>query len=217
MNGRVKMKISKFGHACLLLEEGEARILIDPGAFSQGFEDLTELDAILITHQHQDHLVPENIEALMEANPEAKVYADEGSAKILAEAGVSAQAVHAGDELDIAGVKVEVVGKDHAVIHPKIAGIPNVGYVVASQLYYPGDSYTEPGRAIEVLALPSGAPWLKLSESADFMLAVKPKVAIPVHDAVLAMPEMNSNLYTRLGEPEGIEVRVVPNGGSTEV
>jgi L-ascorbate metabolism protein UlaG (beta-lactamase superfamily) len=211
------MKISKFGHACLLIAEGEARILIDPGAFSKGFEDLADLDAIFITHQHQDHLVLENIKGLMEKSPGLKVYADEGSAKLLAEAGVEAQPVHDGDTLEVAGVPVAVLGRDHAIIHPKVPGIPNVGYLVADRFYYPGDSFTMPGREVEVLALPSGAPWLKVSDAADFMLAVKPKVAIPVHDAVLAMPEMNSDIYERLGKPAGIEVRVVENGGSTEV
>jgi L-ascorbate metabolism protein UlaG (beta-lactamase superfamily) len=70
---------------------------------------------------------------------------------------------------------------------------------------------------VEVLALPDGAPWLKISEAIDYMLAVKPKVAIPVHDAVLAMPQMNEGLLERLGRPAGIELRVVKNGSSTEV
>jgi L-ascorbate metabolism protein UlaG (beta-lactamase superfamily) len=211
------MKITKFGHACLLLEEGEARILIDPGAFSNGFEDLTDLNAVLVTHQHQDHLVPENIQALLEKNPGMMVYADEGSAKVLEEAGVKATVAREGDEFEVAGVGVKVRGREHAVIYPEIPGIPNVGYLVAGRFFYPGDSFTKPAETVEVLALPDGAPWLKISEAIDYMLAVKPKVAIPVHDAVLAMPQMNEGLLERLGRPAGIELRVVKNGSSTEV
>lgn len=211
------MRITKYGHACLLIEEGKAKFLIDPGAFSKGFEGVTGLSAVLITHQHADHLVAENIKALLAANPEAKVLADEGSVMVLSEAGVMAYAVHEGDEQTIAGVKVAVFGKDHAVIHPDIPGIPDVGYMIAERFFYPGDSYTVPGRPVEVLAAPAGAPWLKLSEAVDYVRAVKPKVAIPVHDAVLAMPEMNYGLMKRLTADTGIEVRVVENGQTTEV
>ncbi|MDB5178910.1 MAG: fold metallo-hydrolase [Patescibacteria group bacterium] len=211
------MRITKYGHACLLIEEGKAKFLIDPGAFSKGFEGVTGLSAVMITHQHADHLVAENIKALLAANPEAKVLADEGSVMVLSEAGVMAHAMHEGDEQTIAGVKVAVFGKDHAEIHPDIPGIPDVGYMIAERFFYPGDSYMVPGRPVEVLAAPAGAPWLKVSEAVDYVRAVKPKVAIPVHDAVLAMPEMNYGLMKRLTADAGIEVRVVENGQTTEV
>jgi L-ascorbate metabolism protein UlaG (beta-lactamase superfamily) len=211
------MKITKYGHACLLIEEGQARLLIDPGAYSKGFEDLTALDAILLTHQHQDHWVPENIQKLVAANPQARVLADEGSAKLLGEQGIEAQVVHHGDTLDITGVNVEVVGTDHAIIHPDIPMIANVGYLVAGKFFYPGDNFTDPDRDVEVLAVPSGAPWLKIREVVDYVRALQPGVAIPVHDAVLAIPEMNNGLLEQLTQGRGVEVRVVPNGTSTEV
>lgn len=212
------MRISKYGHACLLIEEGEARILVDPGEYSKGFEELTGLSAILITHQHRDHLGIENITALAAKNPGMKVFADEGSfAKLDDGSGLDIHAVHAGEEFDVAGVKVKVVGTDHAVIHPTMPGIPNVGYLIARRLFVPGDNFTLPGEPVEVLALPVGAPWLKISEVIDYVLAVHPDVAIPYHDAVLAMPDMNYDHVRRFAEPVGVEVRVVPNGQTTEI
>jgi L-ascorbate metabolism protein UlaG (beta-lactamase superfamily) len=211
------MKITKYGHACLLIEEGKAKLLIDPGTYSQGFEKLTGLDAILITHQHQDHCAPENIKKLLATNPEAVVLADEQSAKLLGEQGIEAQAMPAGATQDVAGVSMEAVGTDHAVIHPDIPGIGNVGYVIAGSFFHPGDSFTDPGRDIRVLAVPIGAPWLKAGEIADYVRAVQPQIAIPMHDAVLAFPQMHSDMLIRLTEGRGIEVRVVPNGESTEV
>jgi L-ascorbate metabolism protein UlaG (beta-lactamase superfamily) len=211
------MRITKFGHACLLIEDGSARLLIDPGTFSSGFEDLEGLDAILITHQHQDHCLPENIKALVDRNKDTVVYADEGSAGILSEHGVAVRAVHEGESWEVAGVSVAAVGRDHAVIHPDIPGIPNVGYLIADRFFYPGDAYTNPGRPVEVLAVPAGAPWLKIAEAVDYVRQVKPKVAIPVHDAVLAMPDMPASIMKRLTDGRGIEIRVVANSQSTEV
>jgi len=161
-------------------------LLVDPGNFSKGFEDAQGVDAILITHQHQDHLVLDNVKKVTAKNPGCKVYADEESAGQLAESGVKAQAVHAGDEFEVKGVKVEVFGEKHIVIHSDIPGIADVGYLVAGRLFYPGDAYTVPGKPVEILAAPAGGPWLKVQEAIDYVRAVKPKVAFPIHDAVLS-------------------------------
>ncbi len=211
------MRITKYGHSCLLIEEAGARMLTDPGVFSSGFEGLKDLDAILITHQHQDHCVPRNIGGLLEDNPEAKVYADEGSAKILANVGVPVQAVKAGDELEVAGVKVSVWGEHHALVHQEIPVVPDVGYMIAGKLFYPGDALTVPEPAVEVLAIPLDAPWMKVSEGIEYLRAVKPKVAIPVHDAInsVAGRDMYVSMLKDMGG--GVEVRLVPDGQSTEV
>jgi len=91
-----------------------------------------------------------------------------------------------GEELDVGGVGVRVAGRDHAVIHPDIPVVPNVGYLVGGRLFHPGDAFTPPGQPVEVLAVPAGAPWLKVSEPIDYLRAVRPKVAVPVHDQVLS-------------------------------
>jgi L-ascorbate metabolism protein UlaG (beta-lactamase superfamily) len=211
------MRITKYGHACLLLEDGGVKLLIDPGVYSGGLEVIEGLSAVLITHQHSDHLSPESLRALKDKNPKLRIYCDEGSYALLEKLGdLEALAVHAGEEFELDGVRVKVAGTDHAVIHPTILGIPNVGYLVGKRFFYPGDNFTRLDEPVEILALPAGAPWLKISEAIDYMLAVHPEVAIPVHDAVLAIPEMNYGLFRRFAEPVGIEIRVVPNGQSTE-
>src|SRR4051812_50001628 len=119
MDGRrvTTMQITKFGHSCLLVNDGEARILVDPGTFSAGFESLTGLTAILITHQHPDHLDPERLPAVVTANPQARVYADPGSVPQLASIGIDATTAEPGDRFD-AGTAVEVFGRAHAPNHP---------------------------------------------------------------------------------------------------
>ena len=119
--------------------------------------------------------------------------------------------------IDVAGVQIQAIGTKHALIHVDVPQPANVGYIIAGRFFYPGDNFTNPERPIEILAAPAGAPWLKVGEVVDYIRLLKPKIAIPVHDAVLAIPEMNYGLMTRLTQKQGIEVRVVSNGESIEV
>lgn len=208
------MRITKYGHACLLIEEGAARILIDPGAFSLGYEKLKNVDAVFVTHQHADHSTDETLDKVRAQNPDVAVYADAGTARI--RNGDEIEAVKAGDEILVKGVTVRVYGEDHAVIHPDIPGIENVGYLVGERFFYPGDNFTRPDASVEILALPLGAPWLKISEVVDYLLDVKPKVAFGVHDAVLAMPKMNIDIVKRFSDPAGINFQMIENGGTVE-
>lgn len=204
------MRITKFVHACLLVEDGDARLLLDPGAYSAGFEQLTGLTAVLISHQHPDHVDLDRLPALLERNPEAVLHADEGTAAQLAERGLPVRAVRAGDVLEL-GTRVRVVGRDHAVIHPDLPVIPNTGYLVAERFLHPGDAFTVPEAEVELLGLPSGAPWLKAAEAVDYLRAVRPRVVLPIHEAGLSMPAMTYALFDQL-KPERTELRVIDGG-----
>ncbi len=203
------MQIVHFGHSCVLAETGSARLLIDPGSFSSGFEELSGLDAILITHAHPDHLDTDRLPALLAANPGAELVVDAGSVEALGD--VAHRVVRPGEQLEIAGAAVEVIGGDHAVIHPDIPMIPNNGYLLDGSVLHPGDSFTPPGRQLDALLLPTGAPWLKLSEAVDYLRAVAPGVAVPIHQAVLAMPEMYYGHFRNLA-PRGTEIVVAAHG-----
>jgi L-ascorbate metabolism protein UlaG (beta-lactamase superfamily) len=205
------VRAQKFGHACLLVTEGDARVLLDPGTFSRGFEELRGLTAVLVTHQHPDHLDLERIIPLLAANPDARVYADGASAAKLDELGLSPVVARAGEHFDADGLSVEVIGTEHAVIHPDIPVIPNVGYLVGGRVFHPGDAFTVPDRPVEVLAIPAAAPWLKVSESVDYLRAVAPRTAIPIHEAVAAVPQMYYRLLDQLG-PEDTRLRVIDDG-----
>lgn len=211
------MRITHFGHACTLIETPSARLLVDPGTFSTDFEGLRELDAILITHQHPDHLDIDRLPDLLRSNPEARLIADSASAADLDARGIVAETARPGDAMDLAGASVAVVGGQHAVIHPDVPQIANIGYVVDhGAFYHPGDSFHVPDQRIDVLGLPTGAPWLKASEAVDFLRAVAPRATVPIHEAVLAVPEMHYGLFRRLG-PEGTSVTVLTRGEPTTV
>lgn len=211
------MRISHYGHACTLVETSSARLLIDPGKFSSDFEELEGLDAVLITHQHPDHLDTDRLPRLLEANPGARLVADSASAEDLDARGIGVETARPGDSLDLAGAAVDVVGGRHAVIHPDIPVIANIGYVIdRGAFYHPGDSFHVPEQHVDVLGLPTGAPWLKASEAVDFLRAVAPRAAVPIHEAVLAYPDMHYGLFRRLG-PENTSVTVLERGVPTTV
>ncbi|GAB18597.1 hypothetical protein GOEFS_059_00310 [Gordonia effusa NBRC 100432] len=187
------MRLTHFGHSCLLAEFDDTRILFDPGTLSSGFEGVTGLNAILITHQHPDHADVERLPALVEANPDAVRYADPQTTAQLNESGSAGQwtAAHSGDGFAVGSVTVRVTGGRHAVIHPAIPVVDNAAYIVDTEskvgaLLHPGDSFYIPFEKIDVLALPAAAPWMKLSESVDYLRGVAPRVAVPIHQAVLS-------------------------------
>ncbi|MGW5649659.1 MBL fold metallo-hydrolase [Saccharopolyspora sp. NPDC003752] len=211
------MQITHFGHACVLIETDSARLLIDPGTFSADFEDLRDLDAVLITHQHFDHLDLDRLPALLAANPNARLVADPGSAPAISEKGLAATTARPGESLELGGASINVVGGTHAVIHPDIPVIDNIGYVVDhGAFYHPGDSFYVPEQRIEVLGVPTGAPWLKLSEAVDFLRAVAPRAAVPIHEAVLANPNMHYRMFEQLG-PKDTALEVLTKGAQTAV
>lgn len=182
--------ISKHGHACIRLEKDGHVLVLDPGVFS----DPAVLDgagAVLITHEHVDHVVPDRLAPALAAAPEVQVWAPGVVVDQLVAAGVPADRLHAvaeGDTFTAAGFEVQVVGHDHAVIHPSIPVVANAAYLIDGTLLDPGDSFTPPpaGVHVEVLLLPVSAPWMKLSEAADYLQAVAPTTAVPIHDAILS-------------------------------
>jgi L-ascorbate metabolism protein UlaG (beta-lactamase superfamily) len=210
------MRLQKFGHACLLFEDGDARVLLDPGTLSSGYEPLTGLTGIFVTHQHPDHMDVARLPALLQANPDAPLHSDDGTAQALADRGIHARAVHDGDELDV-GVSVRVIGREHAAIHPDVPTVPNVGYLVAERFFHPGDALTPPGvDGLDVLALPTAAPWLKAAEAVDYMRRVRPRIAVPIHEAMLTVPQMYYGLFERLA-PAGTDVRVIDGEAAIEL
>jgi L-ascorbate metabolism protein UlaG (beta-lactamase superfamily) len=206
------MQTTHFGHACVLLDTGAARLLIDPGTFSAGFESARGLDAVLITHQHFDHLDADRLGPLLAANPDARLIVDGGTAEQLS--GVEHEVVAPGASFEVAGARIDVLGGEHAVIHPDIPVIANNAYLVDGTHLHPGDSFTPPPAPVEVLFLPAGAPWLKLSEAVDYLRAVAPPIAVPIHEAVLAIPAMHYGMFEKLA-PAETTLRVLDRGTPT--
>jgi L-ascorbate metabolism protein UlaG (beta-lactamase superfamily) len=209
------MRIQKFGHSCLLVSDGDARVLLDPGTFAHGFEELRGLTAVLVTHQHPDHLDMERLKPLLDANPEAALYADTESAAQLQQAGLSATATTAGQQHAIGGLSTRIVGSQHAVIHPEVPVVTNVGYLLGGRLFHPGDALTVPDEPVELLAIPAVAPWMKIAETVEYLRAVAPATAIPIHDGITTAPQLYYGHLDRLG-PESTTLRIINDGAPAD-
>ena len=188
------MKLTKYDHACFTVQKDHQMLVVDPGNFSTDYLPSNNVVGIVITHEHADHYDPEQIAAIVDKNPEAVIIGHE-SVVSQVEA-FKTQAVDIGDKLKIGLFDLEFFGGTHAVIHRSIPVIPNLGVMINDLLYYPGDSFTLPGRAIDTLAIPAGAPWLKIGDAIDFLELVKPRLAFPTHDAVLS--DIGKGLADRL-------------------
>lgn len=178
------MKLTKFEHSCLIVEKGDSAVVIDPGSFTTPLTDIDGVVAIVITHEHADHWTPEQLTRLLDRNPNARIFGPAGVAAMAEDFAV--EVVTNGDEIEVEPFSLKFFGEKHAVIHSSIPVVDNVGVLVDDTLYYAGDSYTVPGVPVEVLAVPIGAPWLKIGDAMDYVLAVKPRHSLPVHEAVLS-------------------------------
>lgn len=179
------MRITKFGHCCLLIELDGLRILTDPGAFSTGFEDITRLDLILITHEHADHVHTEALAELLESNPTAEVICNSSVGRLLDESGIP-YSVLEGDASETRDtIRIKAFDGEHVEIFDEYGLVQNTSYLLNDEFFLPGDAYTEPDEPVRVLALPVAGPWCKLSDAIRFALRVAPTLVVPIHDAVL--------------------------------
>jgi L-ascorbate metabolism protein UlaG (beta-lactamase superfamily) len=212
------VRLTKLGHACVRLVKNDANLVIDPGVWS-GPGAMDGASAILITHEHPDHLDTPAVLAALAADPGLGVWANEAVAGHLTAAGSGqVHVVRGGDAFDVAGFSVHAYGREHAVIHPSVPVIPNTGFAVDGAVFHPGDALTIPGERVPVLLLPINAPWLKVSEMIDYAREVGPSRAYAIHDGLLNENGLGlmANLL-RVAQPDGAEYARLEPGTSVDL
>lgn len=205
-----EITLTPLGHSCVLLdiptETGHARILLDPGSLTPKLEPIAGLDAILVTHAHPDHFTPEQVLSAR-GDSDAPLYGDAGTVAAAMEGGLEHLVTVTPGSLHIAGVDVSITEWQHETIYPGIPLPTDYGFFFAGQVFAPGDAFAIPDFQVDVLLLPTGAPWMKLSETVDYLRAVAPRIAIPVHDGGLAVAhqQMHRGVMQKFA-PEGTQV-----------
>lgn len=186
--------LTKFAHSCFTITIDGQSLVVDPGVYTDDFAMPQQVAVVLITHAHPDHYSPALIKRIIQAFPEAEIISVhdiivDSTTISLPEGTLSvchAIAAVPGDTLQIGPFTLEFFGGEHAVVSPDIPRLYNLAVLINNRIYYPGDSFALPQRPIDVLALPVAAPWLKFSEARSFLQAVAPRLAFPVHDAILS-------------------------------
>lgn len=216
------MKVIKHGHACLELVEGDQRAILDPGFYTENLDGLQNVQAVVITHMHDDHCFEQQLERILALNPNLQIFGTDEVRDRLIKSGegrFNVTAVHHGDWHVVGNFTFEFFGDMHAEIHRSIPLIQNCGVMVNDKLYYPGDSFTRPDRAVALLACPASAPWLKIGEVMDFLADVKPARSFATHNALLSDfgHALNNGRIQLVTEQNGGTFEYLKPGDSTEV
>lgn len=179
------MKITKIGHCCLLIEHKGKLILTDPGSYSTSQNELKDIDLILITHEHPDHLHIESLEDILKNNPNTKIITNTSVGKILTDKNISFEILEENESKIFDDILIEAFGSTHEEIYEQMGQVQNTGYFIDNKLFYPGDAFTDPKKEVEILALPIVAPWTNFKTAIKYALDINPKIAFPVHDGMI--------------------------------
>ncbi|GAA1787167.1 MBL fold metallo-hydrolase [Luedemannella flava] len=211
------MRFVKYSHSCVRIEAGDAVLVIDPGAFSEA-ESLDGVDAVLLTHEHFDHLDINKLTDALARRPEVRIFTHADVVGKLGDLAPVTTTVAPGEAFTAAGLPVRAFGGLHAEIHRDVPRVTNLGFLVADALYHPGDSFDLPGdvTGVDTVFVPVSGPWLKISESVDFVRAIRPRRAVALHDCLLSdagflvtdgnMSKLSGCEYTRLAAGSGLPV-----------
>jgi L-ascorbate metabolism protein UlaG (beta-lactamase superfamily) len=210
------MRMIKFGHACVRLESDHGVLVVDPGILSDAAA-LDGADAVLITHEHADHMNVEKIVAAVTQRQGVRVFTDAAVAPNLDAVAGSVTSVAPGDRFEAAGHQVQVFGGTHARIHADIPQVANLAFLIDGLVYHPGDSLVVPeGTTVDTLMVPVSGPWLKVAEAIDFVRAVAPRQAVAIHDGLYNEFGLGlvDSLFQRLSQTE---FRLLPAGSELTV
>ncbi|HEY5259276.1 MAG TPA: MBL fold metallo-hydrolase [Rhabdochlamydiaceae bacterium] len=181
------MIIKKIGHCCLLVRSGPddtTYILTDPGNFSREQDTVKHIGAVVITHEHEDHFHLKSLQQILKNNPVAKVITNASVGKKLDKVGIRYQLLRDGEDVDVNGTSVQAFAAKHEEIYEEMNQAENTAFGIGS-LLLPGDSFFDPPRGVNILALPVAGPWCKIGDAIRYALKVKPKMAFPIHDGML--------------------------------
>ena len=249
-----RARVTFLGHATILIEIDGVRVLTDPvlrervGPLTRtsGPPDQslwTDIDAVLISHSHWDHL---DYGSLKMMGLDVPILARVGMAGEFKRRGfLDVTEMDVGDRHALGTVEVEAVHAAHKGFGPPVGGTDLcLGFIIrgTQSIYFAGDTAFFDGMAdfdigLDLALLPvwGWGPTAKPNEHLDPMGAaraaavIKPRIAVPIHWGTLHPvgfswmrpstridpPHQFAQLVRRMA-PD-VTVRVLPNGGSLVV
>jgi L-ascorbate metabolism protein UlaG (beta-lactamase superfamily) len=212
------MKIKKIGHCCLILDIDGRRVMTDPGSYTID-EQIQEknIDLVVITHEHADHLHIESLKDILSKNQSAIVVTNISVGKLLGEAGIAHQILEDKGVGEFAGVYLEAHGDKHAEIYEDISMVQNTGYFIGKDFFYPGDAFINPRKPVDILALPVAGPWTTIKDSILYAKELKPRLCFPVHDWNMKLPGVAHRTPAIVLPKHSIEFHVLQEGKEEEL
>lgn len=213
------MKIKKLGHCCLVITIGNKRIMTDPGSYTLSEQEQeNNIDLIVITHEHPDHLHIDSLKNIIAKNPNAIVVTNSAVGKLIGEAGIPHQILEDGGTGEFIGIYLEAHGEKHEEIYEEFGQVQNTGYFIGKDLFYPGDAFTNPGKKVDILALPVAGPWTNIKTPIMYAREIKPRICFPVHDGMLNPNFGTAHRVPSLVLPKyNIEFKVLELGKEEEI
>ena len=211
------MRITKYEHACFVASIADKKLVVDPGSFTVPLPDTNNVVAVVITHEHADHWTPEHLQRIKDNSPDVKFYGPAGV--VAAATDFEIELVKDGEKIELDPFTLEFFGENHAQIHSSIPIVDNVGVLINDSVFYPGDSFTLGPVGVDLLAVPSSAPWLKIGEVMDYVAAAKPKRSFATHDMINSVlgNQMAAARITAVTEQGGGEFVPLSPGDSIEI
>lgn len=212
------MKITKYEHSCLVIEDNGKVLVLDPGSFDTSFDGDIKCDVLVVTHEHSDHFSPDKVNNLLKQNPDLSILTTQHISENVSSENITV--TKAGDEVELGGFTLRTFGAKHAFIHELAPPIcDNFGVMINNRLYYPGDSFDKPDSEVEVLAVPTSGPWIKIGEAMQLLIDTKPSKAFPTHNALNSKKgnEVQLIYLNRAAEKTGTKMFEIPDGGAVEI
>lgn len=206
--------VTKYGHACVIVSSESTQIIIDPGELTELPENLTGISAVVITHEHFDHVSVLNVSKIVEQNPQVVVYGVASALAVLQEVSMQKVIVNEDTEVSVGGTIPMLLNiTDHAVVHES-SPCKNLTVTISDEFYYPGDCLVPPKTPVRTTAVPLCAPWLKLEDIFRFADGLLSKQVFPSHNGMLndAGHETFNAWLMRAFEPKGVTVHLLKNG-----
>lgn len=201
----------------MIIEEAGTRIMTDPGMYTTAQNEAKNIDYIVITHEHGDHMHMVSLKIVLANNPKAKIISNSAVGAILEKDGISFELLEHGQSKQAGSIMIEGFGTKHAEIFREYGQVLNTGYLFSNKLFYPGDALYNPGKPVEVLAFPTAGSWANIKESLDYVFEVKPKKSFPVHDANFKSTAFIYNVYETFIPKNNIELILPELGKEFEI